>query len=509
MIDTEPALRVERGRLDGLEGPRIALVASWSATPNMSRSLSEYLTRLADYGYQSVVISTSQVEGPLQWPWGLPDQTVVVRRRNEGYDFGSWAAGINMIPGVSEAEHVLLTNDSLVGPFGSFEGLIRQTERAADVVFMTESDRPYRHGQSFFVMFNRGAINNPAVRKHFATVRQQRSKDAVIERYELPLMRVCEGAALSVHAVFSSKTLGFTYDNPTLSRWPQILFGGAPFLKRSVLLDPLFAQVSLQMQSAVVRHWKEEVATWLPEATVPQLPEWGTNGGDTNSQKIGGLPVQPSVASLGSDGKQHAVLYLQDADCLRLLEKQLAGLDQIGAVLLSHHLWETVVGQDRVDLQKILAEIRSATASSGESPSILIGTSPEGARGELPEWADGFAQEAPTGLVWPEPPLPTLVGADRGEAQPNQADAAASQQELQVDYPRLTAAALAAATAGQVVPAVYRPSEELGELMGFSLNDYDETGFASWLEQAQTVATENGNRGTVLIFNYAATTEEI
>lgn len=273
VIDTSGAvLRLERGDRASLESDRVAVVSSWAPTNAMSRSFSEYLRQLDDCGYTPFVVSTTESEGPLEWPYGLPASAVVVRRDNIGYDFGSYAAALNAVPFLRDIDHLLLTNDSLVGPFAPIDDIIRTAESSsADMCSLTESQQYVHHPQSFFLMFRRGVLNEKPMRRFFDEVRQQSEKVGVIQAYELGLSRFCAHEGYSWESVVGAYRTAVGGENPTLYAWEPILDFGVPFVKRNILLDETRTKLTRGMPTAIWNRYGQDVRAWLPDGC--ELPE--------------------------------------------------------------------------------------------------------------------------------------------------------------------------------------------------------------------------------------------
>lgn len=493
-------LTIEWGDPALIEGPRIAVVSSWDSQPQMSRSLSTYLRELTACGYRVLVVSTAEFEEPLLWPYGLPRGVVVARRPNLGYDFGSWAVALNRFPQIFAATHVLLTNDSLVGPFAPLDRLLWRAENATgDVVFMTDSMMPVPHGQSFFVMFNGRTLKSEPVRKFFFSVENQKTKELVIEKYELPLASVCRSAGLACGVLFPSGKIGAGTDNPTLSAWRKLLFGGAPFLKRTVLVEPLFRQDSILMQRAVTRNFAQDVRGWMPVGAAQSLPSISEAGatdrtyspplvsvlspaGDVNgvsgwrSEKVGFVEAQP---------RWDQTRLLQELDAqLRSGHRQL---------LLSAAFW---VRLDEEDVGRARERLR---AEGKEVPRLLV-TAPrmvsrELPHAQIPDWASGVVQSATASTLWPEPPLV-------------EAGMTLSESRGKVHFPRLSSGAVAQVRTSRspIIPGVLRPGAGGPNLLGLELVDYSEEKFDRWLTEAAAVAVERlPERPEVFLFDYAAT----
>lgn len=271
VIDTPGAnLTLEYGNKEWLDADRVAIVSSWAPSPVMSRSLSAYLETLATNGYVPFVISTSPCAGSLQWPHGLPEKSVVVRRDNIGYDFGSYSAALNAAPLLRNIDHLLLTNDSMVGPFGKPESVLTDVFKAAenssaDIFGLTESFQIIHHPQSFFLMFRQGVLNERPMREFFDGVRPQAEKVAVIQAYELGLSRHCAHQGYSWEAYANAYSVRAGDNNPTLNGWQGLLDAGIPMIKRNLLIDKEWSDVAREMVAEIQGRFGEDVRDWLPE----------------------------------------------------------------------------------------------------------------------------------------------------------------------------------------------------------------------------------------------------
>jgi hypothetical protein len=243
---------------------RAALVAQYSASPRMSRSFLELLTRLSEAGYRCVVSSTCEAPGPLRWPGDLPPGTVVLRRPNVGYDFGSWTVALDRFPGVAPLDRVLLTNDSMAGPFAPLAPLLADFDAArTDVWSLTDSYQLGRHMQSFFVGFRGGVLAEPALRTFFRRVRVEPEKMDVVRRYEVGLTAACLGGGYTMSTRFRSQDLGIGAENPTLAGWYRLLEAGFPFVKRTLINDPSTAPGAEHVDAVLRRTYGVDLADWV------------------------------------------------------------------------------------------------------------------------------------------------------------------------------------------------------------------------------------------------------
>ena len=246
---------------------KVAIIAQHSGSPMMTASLLNLVRQLTLLGYGCVIVSTCPAKGPLEWPGQLPTGTVVLRRANIGHDFGSWAAVLRSHPGIRGREHVILANDTLIGPFASIGPLIDGFEsNDADIWSLTESwELGSHHLQSFFLGFRGAALDHASLRVFFDDVRAERSKASIVQRYELGLSQTARAAGLRIGAHFRSGVLGIEEgSNPTHARdgnWLKLLEAGFPFLKRSFVAALSAAEMEV-IASQVRRIYGTELTEW-------------------------------------------------------------------------------------------------------------------------------------------------------------------------------------------------------------------------------------------------------
>ena len=243
---------------------KVAVVAQHGGDARISRSLSVYLRELVENGYRCLVMSTSPALTELVWPEPLPVGVTVARRSNSGYDFGSWAVALETYPQLAGLECVVLTNDSMVGPFTPLAPLLSDLERTrADVWTLTDSWQIAQHFQSYFMGFRGGILAESPLRSFFRGVRMEPTKMDVVRRYELGLSRACVGEGYSLTARFRSHDLMADAMNPTLAAWQQLLSRGFPFVKRTLVLDPASGIGAARIAHVIRSRFDENIEDWL------------------------------------------------------------------------------------------------------------------------------------------------------------------------------------------------------------------------------------------------------
>ena len=126
-------------------------------------------------------------------------------RRHCAYDFGSYRLGLVEAESrgwLASASHVLLCNDSVIGPFFGLEPVVQKMiDSAAPVWGLTESYLYSPHLQSYFLLIRSEVVLNPAVREFFDSVVPQLSRHHVIQAYELGFSRLIKSLGFSWKAL--------------------------------------------------------------------------------------------------------------------------------------------------------------------------------------------------------------------------------------------------------------------------------------------------------------------
>ena len=218
---------------------RVAVLAHWSAHPQVSRSVATLVRQLVRADFDVLVVSTCEAPEALQWPAGMPPRLAVMRRSNAGYDFGSWAVALARFPQIVTAAQVLLVNDSMLGPFRDIGQLLQEAELCgADVCGLTDSAAVRDHLQSYFLWFHRGVLDSDALRDFWSDIRVQPSKEVVVRQYEIGLSLLLARHGYSTHALYPYAGVVPRGQDPTVHGWRALLEAGFPFLKRIVLRHP-------------------------------------------------------------------------------------------------------------------------------------------------------------------------------------------------------------------------------------------------------------------------------
>lgn len=258
-------VRVEQPPTPDLAGAdRVAVLAHYAPTPTLSRSATRLIEELSRAEYQVVLVSACEDAAPLRWPQSEPPPITVLRKPNVGYDFGSWAVALHTFPSIARAEHVILVNDSMAGPFSSLAGLLRRCESSsADVYGLTDTTQFLPHLQSYFLGFRSGVLAERPLARFFADVRHETTKWDVVRNYELGLGRLFRREGYGATAAFRGRSLVGYGDNPTIKGWLALIRQGFPFVKRELVRDVTLAPDGEYVAHAVATLCGERIEDWV------------------------------------------------------------------------------------------------------------------------------------------------------------------------------------------------------------------------------------------------------
>ena len=160
----------------------------------------------------------------------------IVIRRNQGYDFGSWRAALNLHrQDIDQAAFLVLTNDSFWGPIIPLDDLFQRLDASsADVIGLTDNQMYEPHLSSAFTAYKSKALQCPAFDHFWGSLQIWPRKRDLVKQCEVGLPVQLRGAGLKLESLYTHNSNGnvLHYD------WkPLIEHRGFPFLKVSLLRD--------------------------------------------------------------------------------------------------------------------------------------------------------------------------------------------------------------------------------------------------------------------------------
>lgn len=185
-----------------MPGPRrIAVYAHFDASGEVKRYVTHHLERLSSECERLIFVSTSNLSDS-EAEKARAFANVVIQRRNEGFDFGSWKRGLAEID-LKEWDELVLTNSSVIGPARPLrEVFARMEARECDFWGLTEGLAPLRHLQSYFLVFRRHALQSETFEAFWKSVLPYRDKGQIILSYEVGLTRFLFEHGLRPAAMF-------------------------------------------------------------------------------------------------------------------------------------------------------------------------------------------------------------------------------------------------------------------------------------------------------------------
>ncbi len=207
---------------------------------------------------------------------------VFIERKNFGYDFGSYACGlqyVNSIEDLTLVSRLLFVNDSFIGPFGHDELL----DDSGEFWCNTDSNQVRYHYQSYLFGFNLEKVELNVVNDFFFERGNiyTDNKSLVIDNFELSMYEYFYNQGLEcnvLHPVSSLKIVflkqifsfisfpNFFYKivfyirvllcdvNPTHQLWLQLFSKGFPFIKKELFRDNPTGYPELSQELEKVMH---------------------------------------------------------------------------------------------------------------------------------------------------------------------------------------------------------------------------------------------------------------
>ena len=269
--------------------PLLTVLAGYLRGSEVPRSTQLWVEALRRCSHHLVLVFDNDTPATLPPEWQGPDLTLIFERHG-AYDFGSYQRGLAAAQQrglLEQASHVLLCNDSVLGPLGDLRPLLERMLARSDQAWgLTASHQLTPHLQSYFLLLGREVVEHPQIQLFFASITRLESRHAVIQRYELGLSRALLAAGFALQAWVEPQQLldpatGQPVGNPTA--YPRSLVElGVPLIKARALRERaanqegflatarLLAQRNPQLWQALLEespHWR----LWLQEASMAVL----------------------------------------------------------------------------------------------------------------------------------------------------------------------------------------------------------------------------------------------
>ncbi|CAB4603577.1 unannotated protein [freshwater metagenome] len=217
-------VRSESGSWESFErrvasGRRVAIVATHRTEGASELGVRRLVEALSSADNAVLVVDTSPAASS-----DALGADFLMWRENLGWDFASWATGLERLGDLAaECDHLLLVNDSCVGPFGDLGPLIaRGQSLGVDVWSLTDSWESGHHLQSYFLGFTRSALGQGVLSDFFDQYPFPKYKEGVIEHGEVGLTAFLDERGITTAAVFEYFELVASFEkslDPRLTRF--------------------------------------------------------------------------------------------------------------------------------------------------------------------------------------------------------------------------------------------------------------------------------------------------
>lgn len=259
---------------------RLCIFVGFDATAHVAPYVEAYLKALHGEGFDIIFVQSSdQAPSADAYKVILPYCRQIVNRENIGYDFLSWKVGLDSVPDLSRYQKLLLTNDSIVGPFAPLKPILADMDRDPQALWsMTDcSETGTRHAQSYFLYLDRIVFTKSFFKRFWDSVRVLNYKWQIVVQYEVGFSVAATAAGVPLRAAFPYEKIkelclakGEDFQfwaemrkeplNPTLYSW-DVLLGelGFPFMKTELLRSNRLNLRGLSRWTSVVSSAPKEI----------------------------------------------------------------------------------------------------------------------------------------------------------------------------------------------------------------------------------------------------------
>lgn len=188
----------------GLSGAvRIAVFVHFDPKAIVHDYVRFYLEELRDAGYAVLFVTNGRKLSGDTLKYLRSTCALVLRRSNQGYDFGAYKDALQEIPDLTRLDSLIIANDSVYGPFHPLAEMLRRADpEQADIWGMTDTYDRYYHLQTYFLVVHRRALETPALHRFWKRVLYIQSKTSVIKHYEVGFSRCALAAGLRLRALY-------------------------------------------------------------------------------------------------------------------------------------------------------------------------------------------------------------------------------------------------------------------------------------------------------------------
>jgi len=196
----------------------LALYLHWSPDGRISPMVRRQVRLWREAGFACVFITNASPPAA-DWDAIAADSVLRIRRANVGRDFGAWRdAAALVLQRFGTPQELLLTNDSVLGPFLPLAPIVDVWRAGGDGFFgLTESLGGGAHLQSY-ALLGRGEGAVAEMLGHLACMKDSRSKWQLVQRGEIGLTQRMLRAGVPCWALFGQERLAALANAETRTR---------------------------------------------------------------------------------------------------------------------------------------------------------------------------------------------------------------------------------------------------------------------------------------------------
>jgi hypothetical protein len=190
-----------------IESKRVLIYASFDKNSRILPHVLQQLEAFKEQGYQTIFVSTSPFFGLEQAKPLYSLSRVIFHRKNQGYDFCSWALAYEMIKDQRrEIESLIIMNDSCLGPYFDLTASLEKMRLAPNSVYgITKSYEITEYLQSYFFHFGKDLNTSGIVDQFFSRIRVLNSKWCIVRYLEIGSSRFLRSKGVLLQALADPK----------------------------------------------------------------------------------------------------------------------------------------------------------------------------------------------------------------------------------------------------------------------------------------------------------------
>ena len=188
---------------------RLAVYAVYVPDGRLKSYHKAVLASLRNADYVTILVNSTVAGAAALAMDALELAHAVLVRSGPGRDFASWIIALaHFAPALQHADHTVLLNDSLIGPFGDFGSVLTSLEQdPGDFKGLTKSFEREYHLQSSLLMLSRDALFSSAFLKFLLNFVPPAARDDVVRKGEIGLSMELMRAGVASSARIPYSTL--------------------------------------------------------------------------------------------------------------------------------------------------------------------------------------------------------------------------------------------------------------------------------------------------------------